>query len=74
MCFSATACFVTAVGLAPVGIASLTLARRLEPQRWQPLALMPLLFAAQQALEGVVWLLLDDVTPFAAPVPMRAGG
>jgi hypothetical protein len=63
MCFSAPASFVSAVGLAPVGIVSLTLARRLDPQRWQPLALIPLLFATQQALEGVVWLLLDSPAP-----------
>ena len=63
MCFSATASFVSAVGLAPVGIVSLTMARRLDPKRWQPLALMPLLFATQQVLEGVVWLLLDSAAP-----------
>jgi hypothetical protein len=63
MCFSATASFVSAMGLAPVGIVSLTLARRLDPQPWQPLALIPLIFATQQALEGVVWLLLDSPAP-----------
>lgn len=60
MCFSATASFVTAVGLAPVGIVSLAMARRLDPERWQPLALLPILFAIQQALEGFVWLGLDS--------------
>ncbi len=59
MCFSATASFVAAVGLAPVGIVSLAMARRFDPERWQPLALMPILFAIQQALEGFVWLGLD---------------
>lgn len=63
MCFSATASFVTAMGLAPVGIVSLTMTQGLDPKRWQPLALMPLLFASQQALEGVVWLLLDSPAP-----------
>jgi hypothetical protein len=63
MCFSATASFVTAMGLAPVGIVSLTMIRGLDPKRWQPLALIPLLFASQQALEGVVWLLLDSPAP-----------
>ena len=66
MCFSATASFVTAMGLAPVGVVTLAMARRLEPKRWQPLALMPLLFATQQALEGIVWLTLDS--PALAPV------
>ena len=51
------------MGLAPVGVVGLTLARRLDLQRWQPLALIPLLFATQQALEGVVWLLLDSPAP-----------
>lgn len=60
MCFSATASFVTAAGLAPVGIVSLAMARRLAPERWQPLALMPILFAIQQELEGFVWLGLDS--------------
>lgn len=59
MCFSATASFVAAAGLAPVGIVSLVMARRLEPERWRPLALMPILFAIQQALEGCVWLGLE---------------
>jgi len=63
MCFSATASFITAMGLAPVGVATLAMARRLGPERWQPLALMPLLFATQQALEGFVWLVLDSPGP-----------
>jgi len=62
----ATASFVTAVGLAPVGVGTLAMARRLDPKRLLPLALMPLLFATQQALEGFVWLLLDS--PGLAPV------
>jgi hypothetical protein len=66
MCFSATASFVTAMGLAPVGVATLAIARRLDPKRWQPLALMPLLFATQQALEGFVWLALESPGP--API------
>ena len=56
MCFSATASFVTAAALTPLGLTCVPLARRLGAQRWMPLALTPLLFAAQQALEGVVWL------------------
>jgi len=63
MCFSATASFGAAIGLATVGAVSIGMARRLDPERWQPLALMPLLFALQQALEGVVWLGLDAPAP-----------
>lgn len=56
MCFSANASFVTAAALTPLGLLCLPLARRLEARRWMPLALLPLLFASQQALEGFVWL------------------
>lgn len=65
MCFSATASFVTAIGLAPVGIVSLAMAHHLDPERWQPLALTPILFAIQQALEGFVWLGLASPSPVA---------
>lgn len=56
MCFSATASFSVAAATAAVGIATVRHARR---RRELPLALIPLLFAAQQAVEGVVWLQLD---------------
>lgn len=59
MCFSATASLVTAAVLVPIGASSVALALRRDPARWLPLAVTPLLFACQQALEGIVWLALD---------------
>jgi hypothetical protein len=53
MCFSATASFAVAVALACVGAASM--ARNPSP-RGRMLAAIPLVFAAQQATEGIVWL------------------
>ena len=55
MCFSATASFVAAGITAAVGIAALSRAR--EPREW-PLAAVPLFFAAQQSIEGLLWLQL----------------
>ena len=55
MCFSATASFITAGVTAVVGIAALSRAN--EPRQWL-LAATPLLFAAQQGVEGLLWLTL----------------
>jgi hypothetical protein len=55
MCFSATASFVTAGITGAVGIAALSRAR--TPREW-PLAAVPLVFATQQAIEGMLWLQL----------------
>ncbi len=55
MCFSATASFSAAGVTAILGVACLSRARR---WRETPLASFPLLFAAQQAIEGVLWLRL----------------
>jgi len=55
MCFSAAASFVTAGITGVVGIAALTRAR--EPREWS-LAAVPLIFAAQQGVEGLLWLQL----------------
>lgn len=60
MCFSATASFTAAAVLAGVGVATLKSAS--EP-REIPFAAIPLLFAIQQFIEGVVWL---TFTPDAA--------
>lgn len=65
MCFSATASFVTAAALVPVGVVSIALAYRRDPARCLPLALVPLLFASQQALEGLVWIGLQSSAPGA---------
>lgn len=55
MCFSATASFVTAGVTGVIGVAALIRAR--EPAAL-PMAAVPLVFAAQQALEGLLWLTL----------------
>jgi hypothetical protein len=55
MCFSATASLVAAGITGAVGITALSRAR--SPREW-PLAAVPLLFAAQQAVEGMLWLQL----------------
>lgn len=57
MCFSATASFAAAGGLALIGTASL--AQRPSP-RMTALAAAPLIFAAHQAIEGAVWLGAND--------------
>jgi hypothetical protein len=66
MCFSATASFVAATALVPVGLACVQQTLRGASWRTLPLACMPLLFAAQQAIEGVVWLALGGVVPHDA--------
>ena len=55
MCFSATASFATAAVTGSIGLLTIGRART-----WTeiPLAAVPLLFAAQQAFEGVLWLTL----------------
>ncbi len=61
MCFSATASFGAGVVLSAVGVASLKQAQ--QPSHL-PFAGIPLIFAAQQMAEGVVWLSLTN-TDFA---------
>jgi hypothetical protein len=56
MCFSATASFTVAGALA--GIGAVSVSREKEPSH-RMMAVVPLLFAAQQVAEGVVWLTLE---------------
>lgn len=56
MCFSATASFMAAGVTALVGTVTLT---RVESARALPLAAMPMIFAVQQTVEGVLWLKLE---------------
>lgn len=53
MCFSATASF--SAGVVLLGLGSLTLRAARHP-REMPLAAIPLLFAVQQLIEGVIWM------------------
>lgn len=55
MCFSATASFTAAAVLATTGLVILP---RVRDIRELPLAGVPILFAAQQAIEGALWLTL----------------
>jgi hypothetical protein len=55
MCFSATASFTAAGIIGAIGVVTLTRARN---PRELPLAAAPLLFALQQATEGLLWLQL----------------
>lgn len=53
MCFSATASFVAGGALTAIGAATIPLAKT---KRELPLASIPLLFGAQQLVDGVSWL------------------
>lgn len=53
MCFSATASFVAAAGLAAVGGVTLS---KVKEKVEIPFASIPLLFGVQQAIEGVIWV------------------
>lgn len=57
MCFSAQASFVASGGLAILGMLSL---KKVKRSNAYPFAVVPLLFAFQQACEGIVWLTLAD--------------
>lgn len=67
MCFSAPASFIASTTLAVIGAA--TLAQRPEP-RLLPFASFPLVFAAHQAIEGLIWLSVErtDAPPQALVV------
>ena len=64
MCFSASASFVAAGALAIIGNATV---RAAPSRRFVPFAAIPLLFAAQQACEGALWLTLERA-------PFHVGG
>jgi hypothetical protein len=59
MCFSSSASFVVASALLPLGVASVRYCREEQRSELLPLAVTPLIFALQQALEGLVWLGLE---------------
>jgi len=63
MCFSATASFMTSAATSAAGVAALSRMRR--PGEL-PLAAIPLVFGAQQAVEGLLWLSLGGT---AIPIP-----
>jgi hypothetical protein len=57
MCFSPAASFATAGVTGLIGVLCL---RRVRGPGDLPLAMVPLLFAAQQAIEGALWLYLPN--------------
>ena len=56
MCFSATGSFGVAAAIAGIGAVALT---QDKPPSHRMLAAVPLLFAAQQVAEGVVWMTIE---------------
>lgn len=70
MCFSATASFATA---ALTGAAGVVAVARAETRRDMPLASVPLFFAVQQALEGLLWLWLP-IAPESAQATCLTDG
>ncbi len=58
MCFSATASFTASGVLAAAGVATLAKNKRREDRLF---ASFPIIFAVQQAIEGVVWLTMGSV-------------
>jgi len=53
MCFSATASFTAGIVLTGIGVMTL---RKVKKPSYYCFALIPLIFAVQQLIEGVVWL------------------
>jgi hypothetical protein len=69
MCFSATASF--SAGAVLLGIGALTLKAARRPREW-PFAAIPLLFAIQQLIEGVIWLTFRVDAPLLNSVMTHA--
>lgn len=56
MCFSATASFTAGVTLSVIGVGTLA---KVRGKGEGLLALFPVLFAVQQLIEGLIWLMID---------------
>ena len=69
MCFSATAS--VSAGAVLLGIGALTLKSARRPCEW-PFAAIPLLFAIQQLIEGVIWLTFSADAPLLNTVMTHA--
>jgi len=65
MCFSATASFTASATLGVIGVA--TLVKTKNKKAW-PLAAIPLLFAFQQFVEGLLWVLLGSQSVYIVPL------
>ena len=65
MCFSATVSFAAASVLLPAGVyAIVKAAKRCKRHLW--LACVPVFFAIQQAVEGIIWVYLGKGMPASA--------
>ena len=60
MCFSATASFVAGTSLSVLEFAAL---KRAKIKSEIPVAIVPLLFGAQQLVEGIIWLSFRTEAP-----------
>ena len=60
MCFSATVSFVAGVTLSAIGFVTVKMTRKKSEI---PFALIPLLFGAQQIVEGMLWLSFQYQAP-----------
>lgn len=60
MCFSAPASFTVAAATSAIGAVALM---RVSDARQLPLASFPVIFGAQQAVEGLLWLTLRNTLP-----------
>lgn len=69
MCFSATASF--SAGAFLLGLGTLTLKSARNRREW-PFAAIPLLFAVQQLIEGVIWLTFSHEAPLLNAVMTHA--
>jgi hypothetical protein len=65
MCFSATASFAAATVVGGIGAVTVWKAARRRDRSVLPIAVFPLLFAAQQGVEGLLWLDLGRPEPSA---------
>lgn len=65
MCFSAAASFTASAVLGVVGIATIA---RAKNGREVPLAIIPLFFAVQQFIEGLLWVSLRGTQEYALPL------
>lgn len=65
MCFSAPASFAAAAIAGSIGVVTLWQAARRRNAAVLPIAAFPVLFAAQQAVEGLLWLDLAQAEPGA---------
>lgn len=61
MCFSASASFVASAALGSLG--AIVYSKKKDTREW-PLALIPLVFAVQQAAEGFLWLSIGQSSSF----------